>query len=195
MRARRRTLSLQEREQYARRAAAHLCRSPLFRRSRRIACYLAQDGEMDSAPLMARAWAMGKTIYLPVLHAMPAGRLRFAPYHPGAALRYNRFDIPEPDVPLRQMVRAQDLDLVLTPLVAFDAAGNRLGMGKAFYDRCLAFLHRRRHWLRPRVVGFAYGFQEVAQLTPRPWDIPLNAVVTESGLRELGSWPLPRDMR
>jgi 5-formyltetrahydrofolate cyclo-ligase len=185
MRARRRALSLREREQCARSAARHLSRSPLFRRSRRIACYLAQDGEMDPAPLMASAWAMGKTLYLPALHAMPAGSLWFAPYRPGAPLRYNRFDIPEPDVPLRQMVRAQDLDLVLAPLVAFDAAGNRLGMGKAFYDRSLAFLQQRRHWLRPRVVGFAYGFQEVAQLNPHPWDIPLHAVATESGLREL----------
>jgi 5-formyltetrahydrofolate cyclo-ligase len=179
----RRRLTGTERTARSQAAARHLAGSALFLRSARIACYVPHEGELDPTPLVLRAWAMGKTVYLPVLHALAGGHLWFAPYRAGDALQANRFGIPEPVHPVCQMVLAQSLDLVLTPLVAFDARGNRLGMGGGFYDRTLAFLQRRRHWFRPRVLGLAYGFQEVPAIAPHPWDVPLQGLVTEAGLR------------
>ena len=179
MRTRRRALGDARRAWLSESAASCFSRHHLFRSARRIGVYLPNDGELDPTPLMTLAWAMGKQVYLPVLSHLRRDHLLFAPYAPGDALRENRFGIPEPVVSLRQMIDLKSLDLVLTPLVAFDERGNRLGMGGGFYDRSFAFLRRRRHWLKPHLVGLAYDFQRVETLQQQHWDVPLRGVVTE----------------
>ena len=181
MRQQRRSLSWHDRDLYSQQLAHHFSKTRLFRNSRHIACYMAADGELDLAPLMQRAWHMGKTVYLPVLNAPHQQSLFFACYKEGDALDLNRFRIPEPAVPARERVTARQLDLVLTPLVAFDGQGNRLGMGAGYYDRTFAFLRQRHYWIRPRLIGVAYTFQRVEQLHAQPWDVPLHTVVTEHG--------------
>lgn len=183
MRAQRRALSPHEAAQLSETAAGRFVRHRLFHAARHIACYLPNDGELDLSPLIALAWNMGKSVYLPVLSHIHSDHLLFAPYRPGEPLRDNRFGIPEPVVPKRGLVSPREMDLVLTPLVAFDAEGNRLGMGGGFYDRSFAFLRRRRHWRKPRLVGVAYGFQETRQLDSQHWDVPLQGVITEAGFR------------
>ncbi len=181
MRVRRRALDDTQRLNLAGSAAAAFSRHRLFLNARNIACYLPNDGELDPTPLMTQAWAMGKRVYLPVLSHLRHDHLLFAPYAPGDVLRENRFGIPEPVVPLQQMIDLKSLDLVLTPLVAFDGQGNRLGMGGGFYDRSFAFLRHRRHWLKPHLVGMADDFQRVDRLAHQHWDVPLLGVATEKG--------------
>jgi len=154
--------------------------SRVFRTSRRIAFYLANDGEMDPLPLLLRACSMRKHCYLPILDPLAANRLWFVPYRAGDALKPNRFGIPEPVHAPRMRVRAHTLDLILAPLVAFDRRGNRLGMGGGYYDRSLEFLRRRRHWRRPRLYGLAYEFQRVARLRSAAWDIGLDGCFSEA---------------
>lgn len=179
MRRRRRALPRSERQRAADALAARLGNSPLFLRSEHIAFYLANDGEMDLLPLIERAWAMGKRCYLPVLSPAFHNRLWFAPYHPDTPLLPNRFRIPEPVIRWRDTRPASSIELMLTPLVAFDAAGNRLGMGGGFYDRTLAYLLQRTRWRRPQLIGIAYEFQKLAQLPHAAWDVPLHGVATE----------------
>jgi 5-formyltetrahydrofolate cyclo-ligase len=150
-----------------------------FRVSQHIAFYIAEDGEIDISGLMERAWSMGKTCYLPVLSHLIGDRLWFAPANPDTPMVFNRFGIPEPAVPSRQLRSARHLDLVLLPLVGFDGSGNRLGMGGGFYDRSLEFLRHRNAWHRPRLYGVAHELQKVDRLEARPWDVPLQAVVTD----------------
>jgi len=127
--------------------------------------------------------SLGKQCFLPVLDTLRPRRLWFAPYRIGDPLVANRYGIPEPACPSRYRVAAWCLDLVLTPLVAFDEMGNRLGMGGGYYDRTLSFLARRQVWKRPRLVGIAYEFQCLESLPRRPWDIPLNSVITNDTIR------------
>jgi len=154
----------------------------LFRVSQRIALYLPNGGEIDPQPLMERIWAAKKFCYLPILSRLRHDRLWFAPYTPDIPLTLNRFGIPEPSVPARRWVRAQELDLVLLPLVAFDMQGNRLGMGGGFYDKSLAFLRTRRVWRKPHLIGLAHDFQRVDALETCAWDVPLQAVATDRTL-------------
>jgi 5-formyltetrahydrofolate cyclo-ligase len=184
LRARRNRLTSAERDEAAQRLCEHLAATRLFRASRRIACYLPNDGEIDPRPVIARIEAVNKRCFLPVLSHLRFDRLWFAPYATGAALKPNRFRIPEPEVPRRSLVRAQDLDLILVPLVGVDAAGNRLGMGGGFYDRSLEFLNHRRRWRKPHLLGLAYDFQRLTgeRLPVQPWDIPLSGVVTDRGV-------------
>ncbi len=166
-------------------AAARLARlvagTSFFKNSHRLACYFPNDGEIDPRPLIQQAWVRKKCCYLPVLSRLQ-GCLWFARVLPDTRFRCNRFGIPEPLVEQRELLRARDLDLILIPLVGFDLQGNRLGMGGGFYDRSLAFLRYRQHWKRPRLLGLAYDFQQVDILTADPWDIPMQAVVTDQAV-------------
>lgn len=183
MRRRRRRLGLRERSHAARRVAAALHCSPLYRHCRRIACYWASDGEMDLKAFLLRAYREGREIYLPVLKRGPAQQLRFHRYRPGERLRRNRFGIPEPRPRPSTRISCRLLDLVLAPLVAFDSQGHRLGMGAGCYDRTFAFLQQRPGlWPRPRLLGIAFSFQWVEELPAEPWDVPLTGVVTERGI-------------
>ena len=143
--------------------------------------YLAVGGEVDCTEILERAVAAGREIYLPVLSG-PA--LRFARYQPGDPLIPNRFGIGEPQLDAIHLRSGQQLDVVLTPLVAFDLRGNRLGMGGGFYDRSFAFLRWRAAWRKPRMIGLAHQFQCVESLRVAPWDIPLQSVITETSAYE-----------
>ena len=83
----------------------------------------------------------------------------------------------------------RELDLVFVPLVGFDPRGNRIGMGRGFYDSCFAFRRRLRHWRRPLLVGVAYDAQCVPVLPVETHDVPLDAIVTESSLRRFRRVP------
>ena len=180
MRQRRNALSIQQLSDAAQKVERLISRSHFYRNSQRIACYIANDNELSLELLIERIWMENKTCYLPILDSIHHNRLWFAPYHPDSKMRLNRFGIPEPVFKKRELIRAQSLDLVMTPLVAFDKAGNRLGMGGGFYDRSLAFLLQRRYWHKPCLCGVAYGFQCVDRLPFQSWDVPLRAIVTES---------------
>lgn len=182
LRARRRALSADEQRQAARRLAVNLTGTRLFLTSRRVACYLPNDGEIDSAPVIEHIRRLRKTLYLPVLSRLSHDRLWFAEAGVKTKLTPNRFGIPEPVVQSRDLVRAQELDLILLPLVGFDDQGNRLGMGGGFYDRSLEFLRHRNHWRKPHLLGIAYDFQRVNGLAADPWDIPLQGVITDQAV-------------
>jgi 5-formyltetrahydrofolate cyclo-ligase len=158
--------------------ARHLWRLPALSRAGRIAGYAAIGGEVDCAGLLSAAQARGRQAYLPVLHG---GKLVFAPVDPAGGLVRNRFGIPEPAGDGRDWLRGTQLDVVLAPLVAFDGNGRRLGMGGGYYDRTFRFTVHRGRWRRPLLIGLAYDFQRVETLPARDWDVPLHAVVTESG--------------
>lgn len=179
LRNRRRRLPRRLHRLWDRRILQRLQRLPAWRAARCIALYHAADGEVDPWMLAARARQSGKTVVLPRLHHHTPFWMDFVPCGAGTVLKRNRFGIAEPvGRVLRPIWR---IDLVLMPLVGFDRHGGRLGMGSGYYDRRFAF-KRHRPALPPRLLGLAYGFQEIAQLPARPWDIPLSDVVTEQGL-------------
>ena len=186
LRARRQELSAPEQTHAAHQLIAHLVATRLYRVSRRIAVYLPNDGEIDPVPLMARIWKMNKTCYLPILSRLQHDRLWFAPFTQDTPLAANRFGILEPVAPARTWVRAQELDLILMPLVGFDTHGNRLGMGGGFYDKSLAFLRHRTLWRKPHLIGLAHDFQRVKKIEASAWDVPLQAVATDQSVYHFG---------
>ena len=178
MRGLRAALSPALRRAAAEAAAEVAAATAQFRAARRVAVYAAIEGELDPEPLVTMARAAGKEIYLPVLPPSNNAPLTFLPYTAGLPLRPNRYRIPEPPPSAGAALAPVELDLVFAPLVAFDARGQRLGMGGGFYDRSFAFLKdaRRPH---PALIGYAYESQKVAELPAESWDVPLAGVVTE----------------
>lgn len=164
-----------QRRKAAGRAARRLAQSPMFRRARHLALYLSHGSELDTTPLLRHCLAAGKAVYVP--RVLDGHRLRFERYGEAVPLRRNRYGIREPARrgPLRGASR---LDLVVLPLTAFDAQGHRLGAGGGYYDRAFAL----RRGSRPRLVGYAHALQQAASLPAEPWDVRLDAVVTDKTL-------------
>ncbi len=148
-----------------------------------VAGYWAMDGE-----IALHVWQMrlpsNVRYCLPVLG--DDKQLQFAPWRPGEALVANRFGIPEPAE--SQPLPAEAMALIVLPLVGFDAAGQRLGMGGGWYDRSLAF-RRDRTAPPPWLVGAGFAVQQINALRAEPWDVPLDAVCTESNTFNLHTLP------
>jgi 5-formyltetrahydrofolate cyclo-ligase len=143
-----------------------------------VAGYWAMGGEMPLHALQVRLFP-GQVWCLPCVR--DDGALAFAPWRMGDPLVSNRFGIPEPDVAPSSLLAPADMSLVLVPLLAFDATGNRLGTGGGFYDRSFAF--RLRTPAPPTLVGVGYAFQRVAELAAESWDVPLDGALTDDGTR------------
>jgi len=178
LRERRRALPPEARRAADRTLCRHILSLAAFRAARRIGIFVAFDGEPDLSPVVVAAARRGKRLFVPVLRGLD---MTFAALPAEGPLVRNFFGIFEPRHAQRIDVRA--LDLVLTPLVAFDAQGGRLGVGRGYYDRRFAFLRLRRAWFRPKLLGVAYSLQEIPPFDLEPWDVPLWGVVTEEGVR------------
>ena len=140
--------------------------------ARNIALYLAVDGEIATQPLIEQLWQQGKNVYLPVLHPFCKGHLLFLRYLPDTPMKQNKYGIFEPHLNVQNVLPLEQLDVIFTPLVAFDKQGNRLGMGGGFYDRTL------QHWQQQRFipVGLAHQCQQVDALPVESWDMPLERI-------------------
>ena len=175
LRERRRSLSPQQRIAAAEALAGRVLALPFLPASGYVAGYWAMDGEIGLHALQLRLPA--PLIYcLPLLH--DDGTLRFAPWRAGDALVTNRYGIPEPDVASANALRAEDMALIVLPLVGFDANGHRLGMGGGWYDRSLAFRHADA--APPWLVGAAFETQRLDAIATEAWDVRLDAVCTEA---------------
>jgi 5-formyltetrahydrofolate cyclo-ligase len=174
LRKRRRSLTPGQRRTADRKLCARIRRIPAYLRARNIAGFIAFDGEPSLAELLVPGKTARRTFCVPVIRSE---RMIFAPLESHKRMRRNRFGIAEPRH--RPRVPTRTLDIVLVPLVGFDADGHRLGMGGGFYDRYFSFLRARTHYRRPRLIGVAYENQRLPELPTDPWDVPLWAIVTE----------------
>lgn len=141
-----------------------------------VACYIANDGEIDPRIMIDYCWQQGKRVLLPVLHPFSKGHLLFVEYHPHSPTRKNCYGIDEPIATTINLCPLMNIDLIFTPLVAFDLKGNRLGMGGGYYDRTLAPI--RRDSLPTQLIGLAHNCQQTDNLLADSWDIPLNGIAT-----------------
>ncbi|MGO1296560.1 MAG: 5-formyltetrahydrofolate cyclo-ligase [Vibrio sp.] len=155
---------------------------PEFVASQHIALYLSNDGELETAALIDALWQQGKHLYLPVLHPFSQGHLLFLHYTPQSVMVKNCFGIAEPKLDQRAIIPTQQLDLICTPLVAFDSSGQRLGMGGGYYDRTLRSWFETGRGARP--IGLAHDCQRIEQVPVEPWDIPLPTIITPTHI-----WP------
>ena len=140
-----------------------------------VAGYWPLREEADPRPLMQTLAAKGHPLVLPRILRRTAP-LEFRRWIEGDPLRPNAFEIAEPLATAEIMTPS----ILLVPMLAFDAAGCRLGYGGGYYDRTLA---RLRAAGKIVAVGIAYSGQEVAGVPRREHDEPLDAVLTENGMR------------
>ena len=143
-----------------------------------VAGYWAVGSEMSIEPILNRLCAEGVICALPVV----VGRgvpLAFRRWYPGQELGYGPLGTRQPLADAAVVVP----QLVLTPLLAFDTTGHRLGQGGGFYDRTLEKLHTQADVM---AIGIAYAAQQVDHVPHGPTDVKLDAVITEQEILRIG---------
>lgn len=182
LRAKRSSLPSEQQHYAAEQVKNHLVTSDDYQKAQHIAFYVACDGELNLEPTLQQALTDNKLCYLPVI--APNRRLRFRRYTVGCSMQDNRFGIPEPDSRNTE-IEANNLDLVLAPLVGFDGSFNRLGMGGGFYDSTFRRAPQplgKRDRRAPVLFGIGHSLQRVDYLDREAWDVTLDGVVTEDQL-------------
>lgn len=144
-----------------------------FKSSSTIAIYAAFEGEIDVMPLYEELNNQYQFLF-PIVK--PNTQLAWAEITNDTQWALNKWGIREPiNATSKKLCEA---DLVLMPLVAFDLTGNRIGMGKGFYDRALGAIEKEQ---QPYKIGCAYSFQQLEHIHSNTWDVPMDTVTTELG--------------
>ena len=192
IRAKRRQLSMTEQTQASHHLLTYLSQHEIIKSAKRIAIYLAVDGELNGLDFIHWCWKKNKEVYLPVIHPFSPGHLLFLKYDASTVMTFNQYGIEEPKLDVRKIIPVNEIDVILTPLVAFDAKGNRLGMGGGFYDRTLAcwfekiqqatlgqnFENKAVESIKPYPIGIAHDCQQVDNIPTEHWDIPLPEIIS-----------------
>ncbi len=177
MAERRGGLPVAERDACARAAVVRLLELPaLTTASGCVSGYVAIRGELDPAGALDAARASGFVVALPRIESRWPPRLRFHRVADGDELRDGPHGLTEPLASCAE-VPVGDIDVMLVPGLAFDAAGRRLGHGGGYYDDA----GRRLREARPAsvLVGFAYDFQIVDECPADARDVSVDLIVTE----------------
>ena len=161
-----------------------------------IAIYLANDAELSLQPFIYWCWQHNKQVYLPVIHPFSKGHLLFLHYSQHTKLVKNTYGITEPKLDVNSVIPIEQLEIILTPLVAFDNTGARIGMGGGYYDRTLAYWYSiyqqqlteqteqaRQAKATQKVqknhpIGIAHDCQHLAHIPSQTWDVPLPEIIT-----------------
>lgn len=176
MRQRRLALSPETHQLTSQKICNALMARPEYKSANVIATYLPCQNEVDSKTLIDAAWAAHKTICLPVITDYQKKKMMFYTHTAKAPLIDNQYQILEPDTKQQTPLDSTDIDLLITPLIAFDQEGNRLGQGGGYYDRFLSqYLNAKQ---KPIIAGIAYDFQEISNIPVDPWDIPLDFIIS-----------------
>ncbi len=135
---------------------------------------------MDTKPIIDKIFGLAKHCYLPATKRNK--EIQYLAYNSNTPLTKNDYGLFEPDIDTANPCAITQLDLVITPLVLFDKHCHRVGWGYGYYDRTFSFLKNRDKPKKPFLLGIAYELQKQEYLQPAPWDVSLDAVLTETAI-------------
>lgn len=149
----------------------------VFSRIEKLAAFMMADSilvyhslpdELSTREFISR-WENEKRFFLPRVNGL---NLEILPYN-RLTLKLGAFAIEEPEGD--DTTDINEMEMVVVPAVAYDRRGNRIGRGKGYYDRLLTHTKALK-------VGVAYDFQLVDDFEPDPFDVPVDIVITPSGV-------------
>lgn len=190
LRTKRKSLTISFQKTAAEALLLRLQNDIVVKEAEHIALYLANNGELDLQPFIHWCWQQNKHIYLPVVHPFSKAHLLFLRYDNNSTMVRNRYNIEEPKLDVRYIKPIQQLDIIFTPLVAFDNTGSRIGMGGGYYDRTLANWYEnyvQDTQCSPSIIGLAHDCQQITEVPYEAWDIPLPRIITPTRTIECDS--------
>jgi 5-formyltetrahydrofolate cyclo-ligase len=159
----------EDRKQKSRLIKNKLLRQAVFKKAKKVMFYIAMKGEVDTREMIETAKRLGKIIAVPIC-VKDRASLRPAILDSSARFKKGPYGVLEPVV--SRFIRPEDLDLVITPGVAFDKKGNRLGRGKGFYDRFLKRLPKDTP-----SIGLAFSLQVLRVIPTTSRDVSVKKVL------------------
>lgn len=147
-----------------------------FASARFIMAYLDARNEVQTEGIIKQAWAEGKRVAVPVCipqtHTLLVSEIMSF-----EELCDGFYCIREPMEEYMRPVSPEQLDLIIVPAVAYDKKGYRIGYGGGYYDRFLSSLNKDI-----ATIGIAFDVQIIEKVSVQPFDIPVDMVITESGI-------------
>jgi len=146
-----------------------------LKRCKTIAAYLNLPSEVNLSEFIRGAQKRGQSVCVPVVDATKrVMEFRDLP------VDFERQNQTEEDLVLltQKKRKLNELDCALIPLLVFDSHGNRIGMGGGFYDK---FFEDSK--TRPLLIGIAYELQKAEKIIPQEWDVKMDLIASEQGLR------------
>jgi 5-formyltetrahydrofolate cyclo-ligase len=151
-----------------------------FRKAATVMMYLSTAYEVDTTAAILHCWQQGKTVVVPKVSWQQRHMIPVEINSLEAGIATGTYGLRNPTT--GRPMPAEDIDLIVTPLLAFDKKGNRLGRGGGYYDRFLA-----SEGLRAIICGLAFSEQMVDDVPTEAHDVPLEFVVTEDGITAAGN--------
>jgi len=162
----------EERLEKSQRICRHLM--GIIRDNETVMAYTSKEKEVNTEPLIRALFVQGNPVVVPIIIKEDVS-LRLSYIRDFSALVPSTFGVPEPigsEIP----AAAEDLDMIILPMLGFDRAGGRIGYGAGYYDR---FLSKNPDLQK---IGIAFACQEVENLPQEENDIRMDVVVTEEGI-------------
>ena len=183
----RQSLSPEQQSLAAEKLLDHILEDDDFEKASSIAFYQAFDGEINPTPVLQASLKQGKHTFLPII-SPAATSLTFLEYQSESSLTENSYGILEPESSPNNVLAPEHMDIIFIPLVAFDLNGTRLGMGKGYYDKSLAFILENNREMSlnsikiPKLIGLGHECQRVEHLERAEWDVPLDKIITDQAI-------------
>jgi 5-formyltetrahydrofolate cyclo-ligase len=187
MLARRKALSPEERRLRSRAIEIRLYNREIFRRSRSVQFYVSGKHEVDTSEMINRAIEMGKTVAVPFF-IEDRNEIGLTEIRNGSArMAKNALGFSEPEPSSVHPLDPDRIELWIVPGVAFDPTGNRIGLGKGYYDRLLSDARTGHR------VGIAYDFQILDSIPAEAHDVRMNEILTETRTIHIEQNPGPEN--
>lgn len=172
------SLGADDRRRHSRTIIARIVDLDAFQRAAVVMGYCSFGSELDTETFLEAALAQGKKLALPRIDRVRGCLVTYLVHDPAAQLMEGVWGIQEPNPDRCAPIEPSMLDFVLTPGVAFDGRGGRIGYGKGYYDRLLYACSLRGQL--PAIVAGAFDVQIVDSVPMEKHDIQIDAVVTEA---------------
>ncbi|MBY6035497.1 5-formyltetrahydrofolate cyclo-ligase [Fictibacillus nanhaiensis] len=153
--------------------AAYLYKTEKWIKSKCIGITVSRKFELDTLPIIKKAWSEGKTVCVPKCYSREKN-MEFRELRSFDELENVYMDLYEPSLNKTEVCASNKIDLLIVPGLVFDSAGFRIGYGGGYYDRYL------QHY-NGSTVSLAYSFQTEKQLPREEFDIPVEHIITELG--------------
>ncbi len=154
------------------RKSSKICKKILrtneFQNALTIGFYFPTGKEVNIKPLIKEALFLGKRVCFPKLGK--GKTMHFYGVDNWQSFQQNKLGILEPTTDY--LINNDTIDLIIIPVVAYDEANNRVGMGMGYFDRYLATFNNR-------IFGVAYEKQGVKLIDTDDHDVPLDEIITE----------------
>ncbi|MBN1404959.1 MAG: 5-formyltetrahydrofolate cyclo-ligase [Candidatus Omnitrophica bacterium] len=150
-----------------------LLKDSCFEKAKSVMFYVSKEYEVDTDDMIRQAWRLRKRIIVPVTDVGKKTIIASELKDPDTELEIGPFGVRQPKRKYIRPVPVNDIDLVITPGVAFNKTGNRIGHGAGYYDSFLKILPKDTF-----TIGLAYGCQIVEEIPTLSWDIPVKKVIS-----------------